>query len=97
MNDAVEKVLALLDGFRMSDEMTYSAYSALYDEISLLDDLLKEQEKVIQCKDCKYNTGNCRGLYVQFVTCYKTGTPHKEDWFCADGERKVKRDGKPIL
>ena len=47
MNSAVEKVLTLLDGFRMCDEMTSSAYSALYDEISLLDDLLKEQEPVL--------------------------------------------------
>ena len=44
MNENIEKVLAALDGFRMSDEMTYSAYSVLYDEISLLDDLLKERE-----------------------------------------------------
>ena len=44
MNERIEEVLATLDGFRMSDEMTYAAYSALHDEISLLDDLLKEQE-----------------------------------------------------
>ena len=44
MNENIEKVLAALDGFRMSDEMTYSAYSVLHDEISLLDDLLKAQE-----------------------------------------------------
>lgn len=44
MNESIERVLAVLDGFRMSGEMTYSAYSVLYDEISLLDDLLKEQE-----------------------------------------------------
>ena len=44
MNENIEKVLATLDGFRMSDEMTYSAYSVLYDEISLLDDLLKALE-----------------------------------------------------
>lgn len=44
MNENIEKVLAILDGFRMSDEMTYSAYSALYDEISRLDDLLKTHE-----------------------------------------------------
>ena len=44
MNERIEQVLAVLDGFRMSDEITYSAYSALHDEISLLDDLLKEQE-----------------------------------------------------
>lgn len=44
MNENIEKVLAVLDGFRMSDEMTYSAYSILHDEISMLDDLLKAQE-----------------------------------------------------
>lgn len=43
MNENIEKVLAVLDGFRMSDEMTYSAYSILHDEISMLDDLLKAQ------------------------------------------------------
>lgn len=44
MDENIEKVLAVLDGFRMSDEMTYSAYSVLHDEISMLDDLLKERE-----------------------------------------------------
>lgn len=51
MNENIEKVLAALDGFRMSDEMTYSAYSVLYDEISLLDDLLKAQEPHVITKD----------------------------------------------
>ena len=46
MTERIEEVLATLDGYRMSDEMTYSAYSALYDQISLLDDLLKEHEPV---------------------------------------------------
>ena len=46
MNENIERVLAALDGFRMNDEMTYSAYSTLHDEISLLDDLLKEHEAV---------------------------------------------------
>ena len=50
-------------------------------------ELLKEQQQIVLCKDCKYNTGHCRGLYSAFVTCYKTGTPHKEDWYCADGKR----------
>lgn len=44
MSENIEHVLAVLDGFRMSDEMTYSAYSVLHDEISMLDDLLKAQE-----------------------------------------------------
>jgi hypothetical protein len=47
MADVIEKILALLDDFRIRDEMTYSAYSALYDEISLLDDPLKEKEPVV--------------------------------------------------
>ena len=51
MNENIEKVLAALDGFRMSDEMTYSAYSVLYDEISLLDDLLKAQEPRVMTLD----------------------------------------------
>lgn len=56
--------------------------------------LLREQEpvkpelQIIRCKDCKFNSGRCNGLYIQFVTCYKTGSLHKEDWFCADGERR---------
>ena len=44
MNDEIERVLAELDGFRMADEMTYSAYSRLHDLIGELDDLLKAQE-----------------------------------------------------
>lgn len=51
MNENIEKVLAVLDGFRMSDEMTYSAYSILHDEISMLDDLLKAQEPRLITKD----------------------------------------------
>ena len=52
----------------------------------------KEKEtnmvEVVRCQDCKYNSGRCQGIYIQFVTCCKTGAPHKEDWYCADGERK---------
>jgi len=51
-------------------------------------ELLKGQPEIVRCKDCKFNSGKCNGLYLQFVTCYKTGSPHKEDWFCADGERQ---------
>jgi len=44
VNEAIEKVLNTLDVLRTNDEITYSAYSMLHDEISMLDDLLKEQE-----------------------------------------------------
>lgn len=33
MNEILERVLAVLDDFRNGDEITYSAYSTLYDEI----------------------------------------------------------------
>ena len=45
--------------------------------------LLKEQEAVVRCKDCK--------LYVQnrMFQCGAHCIPVKNpDWFCADGERK---------
>lgn len=53
---------------------------------------LADVEAVVRCKDCKWNSGYGRGMYVCFCTCYKTGTPHKDDWFCADGERKDGND-----
>ena len=51
--------------------------------------LLKEQETVVQCRDCKYGTemsGN--------IICHKPKHDEYEtdirpfDWFCADGERR---------
>lgn len=52
MNENIESVLATLDVFRTNDEMTYSAYSTLHDEISLLDGLMKEQEpRVLTLKE----------------------------------------------
>ena len=61
----------------------------LVDAVGALGEMLKSGQisKVVRCKDCKYNSGRCHGMYIQFVTCYKTGTPHKENWYCADGER----------
>ena len=44
MNENIERVIDELDVFRMAGEMTYAAYSRLYDLISELDDLLKAQE-----------------------------------------------------
>lgn len=69
----------------------YERHAMDDEEIQSLNDaimLLKEQETIIRCKDCKYNSGNCHGLYAQFVTCYKTGSAHRENWYCADGERR---------
>ena len=57
--------------------------------------LLKEQEAVVLCKDCKH--GGCRTQKLDGsifrVVCKKHGTKKNEvwmdaDWFCADGERR---------
>lgn len=48
-------------------------------------DLLKEQEAVVRCKDCKHF--DCSRLYK----CRIHGSlfqPKDKNWFCADGERK---------
>lgn len=47
-----------------------------------------EMRPLVLCKYCKHNCGRGNGLYYQFIECDKTGTFHKENWFCADGEHK---------
>ena len=73
MTDVIEKVLATLDNFRISDEITYSSYSALYDEISLLDDSLKA---IVRCKDCKY------GAIMNDMITYMCESPEQENRRC---------------
>ena len=48
--------------------------------------LLKEQEAVIRCKDCKHY--NIIGCSKGFGWCERYDIGHADDWFCADGERK---------
>lgn len=52
-------------------------------------ELLKEQEAVVRCKDCKHRDpedGKCdSGHGIQWQL------PRQDDWFCADGERKEGR------
>lgn len=47
-----------------------------------------KEEDVVRCKDCKHVCSRGSGLYCQFIECGKTGAFHKDDWFCADGERR---------
>ena len=54
--------------------------------------LLKEQEAVVRCKDCRFlidhygfmNDGYCANMRDEYCVKFK---PDK-DWFCADGERR---------
>ena len=46
--------------------------------------LLKEQSEIVRCKDCKYQVDRGR----RHKDCDKHFLRAKDDWFCADGERK---------
>ena len=46
---------------------------------------LSEMPKIIRCKDC--DNKECFGREGS-VVCGIDGTPHRPEWFCADGERQ---------
>lgn len=48
-------------------------------------ELAEKGEPVVRCKDCKNK--ECWGRAGD-VVCGIDGTPHRPNWFCADGERK---------
>ena len=49
-------------------------------------ELLKEQDAVVRCKDCKY--GEQWGVLIGCGTSKGFGITHNPDWYCADGVRK---------
>lgn len=53
--------------------------------LQLLPDKMQE---LVRCKDC--DNKECCGRAGD-VVCGIDGTPHRPDWFCADGERKEGR------
>lgn len=60
-------------------------------------DAIRFQRKFVRCKDCKYATQHwCESVFgkalygCSHVSQIGRGAQaHPEDWFCADGERKV--------
>ena len=49
------------------------------------DSLMKEKKGIIRCVDCvNHNNNGCR--------FFRYGVRTKDEWFCADGERKSKRN-----
>ena len=56
-----------------------------WDEIADVIILLKEQEAVILCKDCKHWRRCECGSYG---SCEERDGFYDAEWFCADGERK---------
>ena len=46
-----------------------------------------EQPEIVRCKDCKHRDETTEDCANVDSVCYRNGYI-KEDWFCADGERK---------
>ena len=46
-------------------------------------ELLKEQQRIVRCMDCKWNSGTSSYPYCQWFS--ESRAPI---WFCANGERK---------
>ena len=60
-------------------------YALAIDEIC---ELLKEQETIVRCKDCKNWVGNGADIdkLPYWLPC--KGEMRRPDYFCADGERR---------
>lgn len=74
-----EKVIRLIDTliFEAQDEQTWKVEALR----CLKKELLKKQNAVVHCKDCK-NNNQCS---IQFKFA---DTDDPENWFCAYGKRK---------
>ena len=93
MSREIENVLTALDGFRMSDQMDYAAYSQLHDLISELDVAEPSAREWISVRDGLPDKGQivivCDGRHTWDVgqykgLCYTPGrtetNPRKEFW-----------------
>jgi len=50
-----------------------------------------QMQELVRCKDCKHFQ-DMKCSYPERGTCDLWHMLHLGDWFCADGERKVKLD-----
>lgn len=52
-------------------------------------ELLKEQQKIVRCKDCRFTQEPIIEDYIgKRIWCNRLDKYFDNDWFCADGERK---------
>ena len=54
----------------------------------MAEELLKEQSKLVHCKDCKHSCDYSAMYDVRPYRCEKHSGFREADWFCADGERQ---------
>ena len=65
-----------------------------YDTVGAVLAMLKEQEAVVHCKDCKHATMTADGKMCKYCEMdtddfgYQRNVYHDADWFCADGDSK---------
>lgn len=50
--------------------------------------LLKEQEAVVHCKDCRYACACDNGMAICTHVDSNGSDTHSENWFCGDGKRR---------
>ena len=92
----IEKVIKGLEcctklGCHHGCEYKPNGYSAMICRQKLETDaleLLKEQQAIIRCKDCKYGYKDEASKSLGTVQCAKMDCFKLDNWFCADGERK---------
>lgn len=89
MKKAIEILKSCLADQSHGATMVYSIMTRIKQAIALL----KEQPKIVRCKDCKYSPSN--GAMTELLPSYLAckSVPRMEDYFCADGEPK---DGEQI-
>ena len=74
-----EKVISWVEGLAEDDWRLFHSDSEVQNIAKAVLALLKEQEAVVRCKDCKHYMTmhcNCGGCFIS------------DDWYCADGERR---------
>lgn len=57
--------------------------------------LLKEQEQIVRCKDCKFKIDSTSPFYKMWCTRMDFGCD--ADWYCADGERRENNESNSIM
>ena len=90
--DMNQLLLDALDLLREQEDLgteLTNAVELIHKKNERIEKLLKEQEAVVHCKDCKH--GEIHGIDVECVAheevSYDPEPWHPLDWFCADGER----------
>ena len=85
-----EKVVKGLEAMREffgfglpSQQPVFEAYQNILTDAL---ELLKEQEAVVRCRDCKHARRMCQPW--NDLVCEKNGQTNRPDFYCADGERK---------